>query len=142
MVNRMNTLQTQLLADFNAESDITDEFGLIDDYLREPDARLLKHELPALMFEALTCGPCSKGSYWEDIDFVTIIIVENAVIETARSEVKRLISLVRDFLVSDQWRWNNETQIKESGFGIGEFDNKKFRAVGIINFTTHAHLTD
>lgn len=143
MQDRMNTIETQLDTDFKAESDITDEFdstyGIINELPDDIDD-VLGFKLPALCFEALTCSPVTRGDYWENVNLVICIIVEDAQKNIARSEARRLLSLVRTFLRSTSWTYASETQIEESGFGVGVLDDRTFRAVGVIPISVHAHF--
>ena len=108
MEDRMNTVEASLLTDLQAEADITSEFNLIDDFIRENASKFHARELPALVFEILECDDKpidDDDDIWERLFGTIFIVCENTSKEAARTDVKKYISLVRDFLKSTAWSY-------------------------------------
>ena len=143
MQDRLNTIENQLKTDLGALKAITDEFNLIDDYLRLSSDGTIhgSFALPAIVFEAISPqNPINRGMQREEISCMMAVIVEDGNMKMARSKIKRLLSLVTDFLISDDWTYCNETVIGNRGFDVGPFDDKKFRAVAGLEFVVLAPL--
>jgi hypothetical protein len=63
----------------------------------------------------------------------------SAKIDTARQTIKELISLVEDFLMSEQWTYSNRTVVGRSGF-LTTRDKAGFRANGAVEATVEVDL--
>ena len=62
--------------------------------------------------------------------------------KTARQNVKRYISLVRDFFKLPAWSLTEDTSLDRSGFLIVEMKSSALRPVGVITGRVRVHLID
>ena len=138
MTDRMNTVEGQLDTDFNAESDITDEFGLIERGFRENPV-FSKHDHPVLIFEVLSCADADEDDHFEIESGEINIVTFGANMTNVRQSAKELVSLVRDFLKSDSWTYALDTKVGASEI-ITAKENASYRAYGRIPFSVTVRL--
>jgi len=146
MQDRMNSMEAALLVALNTESDITDEFNLIEIGVPDAERRFQKHEFPTLLFECLECSDTppevdSHDIVYERLHFVAIIVYQHAERDECREKIKKLISLVRDFLHSDSWTqlYRQETIVGRSAFDIAKSE-MTFKSAASIEFTVDVQV--
>lgn len=139
--DRFNTVESDLETDLNAESAITDEFGTIERGFREDYTTFYDHQLPSISFEAVSASPSSEAPEYNlrNIHVNIEIHCRYAKYETTRQKIKELISLVEDFLMSEQNTKAEETTVGQSGF-ITTKDSTGFRGIGGIEAIVEVHL--
>ena len=147
MTDRMNYIENLMVEALGDESDITDEFELIHLGFREDVYNYYDHEMPALAVEAIEVedGDVVAGdsrSVFESITLILEINCRSAELADARQKVKKLISLVRDFLKSTSWsRWQ-DTRIGRSGFATFTDKSYGFRASGTVEAVVAVNVSE
>ena len=104
--------------------------------------------MPACVFEAFEAEDYEDLSDdnknpLERISVVIAVIAENAIRKTAKQNVKQYVSLLRNFLKSNQWSLVERTEVLPSGTEvatISTLETDAFRAVGFIPFRVKVHL--
>jgi len=138
MQDRMNIIEAQLKTDFDAESDITDEFNLIERGFRENPV-FSTHQHPVLTFEIFGCRDADDDDVFEIEVGEINIVTYGGNMSSVRQSAKKLISLVRDFLKSDQWTYAKDTKVGTSEI-ITAKESNQYRAYGRVPFEVFAYL--
>lgn len=140
MQNRFNEIESLLETDLKVEATITDEFNTIERGFRDDFTTYYDPQLPALSFECIEANPVDPDFHMRNIAVILEINCRSAKKSTARQKIKELISLVEDFLMSDQWTHAQRTVVGRSGFVSTGSKESGFRANGAIEVTIEVDL--